>query len=214
MSGSKSRRSELAERLRLTLVVSQAEAQPRSVEQLAELAFAGGVTALQLREKKLPGGELYRSALALARFCRERGRLFIVNDRLDIALASDADGLHLGQTDLPLEAAAAHWPKSKILGLSAALESQAQAGLAAGADYIGVGAIFATGSKTDAPTADRRQAAAVVALGAPTVAIGGLTVDNAAEIWRLGFAGLAVISALTTASDPTDTARRLLAARP
>lgn len=207
------RTDELRERLRLTLVLGRAQAAPRSILEVAEEAFAGGVTALQLREKDLPGGEFYRQALQVGAFCRERGKLFIINDRLDLALAVNADGLHLGQSDLPAEAAARLLPPGKILGISAARETLARQALQAGAAYLGVGAIFPTGSKDDADLAQRDQVERIIALGAPAVAIGGITPANAAEVWRLGFDGLAVISALTGAEKPAAAARALLAAR-
>ncbi len=203
----------LAQRLQLTLVISRREAAPRGLIELAGLAFDGGATALQLREKHLPDRELFREALELRDYCRSRNRLFIINDRLDLALAVDADGLHLGQTDLPAEVAARWLPKSKILGVSAANAEQARSALAAGADYLGVGAVFPTGSKDDARVASPADIQAVLALGAPCVGIGGLTVDNAARAWEFGFEGLAVISALAAAEDPRGAAARLLAAR-
>jgi thiamine-phosphate diphosphorylase len=199
--------------MRLTLVVSQAEASPRSIFELAELAFKGGVTALQLREKSLGDRRLHELACSLAVFCRERGRLFLVNDRLDMALASGADGVHLGQGDMPAAAAAAVLGKDKILGVTAATAREADEAQAAGADYVGVGAVFKTGSKSEAEVADPGQIPLINALGLVTVAIGGLNADNAGRVWAMGFDCLAVISALTVSSDPEATARALLAGR-
>lgn len=203
---------ELSERLKLTLVISQAEARPRSILELAEQAFAGGVTALQLREKNIPDQTLFERALELSLFCREHGRLFIINDRLDIALAVNADGLHLGQADLPAEIAAGLMPRNKILGVSASTLAQAKAALRAGADYLGVGAVFPTGSKDDAQAVTDEEINAIVGLGFPAVAIGGINAGNAAQVWSKGFAGLAVISALSQASAPEKTARQLISA--
>ena len=200
--------------LRLTLVASRREAAPRSLVELAGLAFDGGATALQLREKDCGDRVFYQQALELRRLCRDRGKLFIINDRLDLALAVEADGLHLGQTDLPAEAAARLMPKSMVLGVSVRSEAEARAALAAGADYLGVGAVFPTGSKAEAAVIDRDDLKAVLALNAPSVAIGGLTAANAAEAWSLGFTGLAVISALTGATDPAQAAAALLSAGP
>lgn len=202
----------LNENLKLTLVVSRREAAPRSLAELARLVFDGGVTAIQLREKDLPDREIYREALALRELCRTAGKLFIVNDRLDLALAVDADGLHLGQNDLPAEVAARLLPAGKILGVSAGTEEQARAALSAGAHYLGAGALFPTGSKDDVEVISPRELEKIVALGAPIVGIGGLTADNAAQAWNYGLSGLAVISALTSAKNPTEAARRLLAA--
>jgi thiamine-phosphate diphosphorylase len=204
--------SGLAARLRLTLVISRREAEPRTVEELAEAAFAGGVTALQLREKDgRSDREIYEEALALRAFCRARGRLFLVNDRLDLALAVDADGVHLGQKDLPAAAAARLLPPGLILGVSVRTVEEARAALADGAAYLGVGAVFPTGSKDDAVLVRPETVGEIAALGAPTVAIGGLTQANAPAAWALGVTGLAVISALTLAPDPRAAAAGLLA---
>ncbi|MDR1677556.1 MAG: thiamine phosphate synthase [Deltaproteobacteria bacterium] len=207
-------REELARKLRLTLVISQAEAQPRSIFELAELSFEGGVTALQLREKKLDGHSLYELASALAVFCRERNKIFIVNDRLDIALASGADGVHLGQSDLPASAAAALLPKEKILGISAATLEEAESARKAGADYLGVGAIIKTDSKIEAQEIDFSELPLINSLGPVTVAIGGIQEDNAAKIWAMGFDGLAVISALAKSQNPQASAGNLLKVAP
>ncbi|MDR2368131.1 MAG: thiamine phosphate synthase [Deltaproteobacteria bacterium] len=206
--------SDLAARLRLTLVVSQAEAAPRTVMGLAEKAFGGGATALQLREKSLCGREFFALAQALATFCRERGKLFIVNDRLDIAMASGADGVHLGQTDLPAGPARELLGPGRLLGISAATGAEGREALDAGADYLGVGAIVRTDSKTEADELDPAQVPRLIALGLPTVAIGGISAHNAGGVWAMGFTGLAVISALTRSADPAATARDLLRGAP
>jgi len=203
-------KQDLSGRLTLTLVISRLEAEPRSLAELAELAFDGGATAMQLREKELSDHDFYREALALRDLCRRRDKLFIINDRLDLALAVEADGLHLGQTDLPAEAAVKLMPKNMILGVSVRTPDEARAALAAGADYLGVGAVFPTGSKADASLATSADLKEILALGVPSVAIGGLTTDNAAQAWALGFTGLAVISALAAAPDPRQAAARLL----
>ncbi|MDR2302564.1 MAG: thiamine phosphate synthase [Deltaproteobacteria bacterium] len=227
-------RKDLAKKLRLTLVVSQAEARPRSVFELAEAAFAGGVSCLQLREKNLLGREYYERAKGLAEFCKKRGKVFIVNDRLDVAMAAGADGVHLGQGDLPARAARKILGPGFLLGVSAGSVGEAQAALADGADYLGVGAIFLTGSKVEAQAVREEeikkiiQAGAGAGLGAGlragagaglgaglvTVAIGGIKPDNAKSVWALGFDGLAVISGLTQSADPEAAARALLAGGP
>lgn len=200
----------LRQQLKLTLVTSRAEANPRTIVDLASKCFEGGATALQLREKNISDRDFYEEALALRDVCQSRGCLFIINDRLDVALAVGADGLHVGQSDLPAQVAARLLPKNKILGVSVRTVAEAQAALEAGADYLGVGAMFATGSKNDVEVIDPAIARAIVALGAPCVAIGGLTVDNAPLAWKMGFDGLAVISALTQSAAPQKTARLLL----
>jgi thiamine-phosphate pyrophosphorylase len=201
----------LAERLKLTLVLSRREAAPRTMSELAEAAFAGGVTALQLREKNnLSDREIYEEALELRELCRARERLFFIDDRLDLALAAGADGVHLGQKDLPAAVAARLLPPGLILGVSVRTVAEARAALADGAAYLGVGAVFPTGSKDDADLVSPETVREIAALGAPTVAIGGLTLANAPEAWALGVTGLAVISALTLAPDPRAVAAGLL----
>ncbi|MDR2945983.1 MAG: thiamine phosphate synthase [Candidatus Adiutrix sp.] len=201
---------ELRQKLRLTLVAGRREAAPRSLGELAAQSFAGGATALQLREKGLPDRDLYEEALELRALCARENRLFIINDRLDLVLATGADGLHIGQSDLPAAAAARLLPKSAVLGVSVQTVEAARAALAAGADYLGLGALFATGSKDDVTVLDRAVAREIMALGAPCVAIGGLTVENSGEVWDLGFDGLAVISAIAAAADPRRAAEGLL----
>ena len=202
---------DLAARLKLTLVLSRREAVPRTVTELAEAAFAGGVTALQLREKDgLSDREIYEEARSLRELCRARGRLFLLDDRLDLALAAGADGVHLGQKDLPAAVAARLLPPGLILGVSVRTTAEARAALADGAAYLGVGAVFPTGSKDDAALVSPETVQEIAALGAPTVAIGGLTPANAPEAWAMGVTGLAVISALTRASDPRAAAAGLL----
>ncbi len=204
------RRKNLRESLRLMLVAGSREAAPKSVAELAEAAFDGGATAFQLREKTLSGRDLYEEARALQELCARRGKLFIVNDRLDIALAADADALHLGPRDLPLAEAARLWPRRKILGASVNNPHEAEAALEAGADYLGVGALFPTGTKGDARPLDRAALKSIVALGAPMVVIGGINLENAAEAWATGADGLAVISALAGADDPAEAAAKLI----
>ncbi|UQZ90487.1 thiamine phosphate synthase [Deltaproteobacteria bacterium Smac51] len=205
-------RERLEEGLRLMLVISRGEAAPRTPAELAKLAFAGGATSLQLREKHLTDHELYQEALALRQLCRERDKMFVINDRLDLALAVDADFLHLGQKDLPAAVAARLWPRHKFLGVSVNTLDQAKAALEAGADYLGVGAVFPTGSKDDAVLMAKEAVDSIVALGAPTIAIGGISVANAASAWGMGVNGLAVISALAGADDPQMAASKLIAA--
>ncbi|MDR1315136.1 MAG: thiamine phosphate synthase [Deltaproteobacteria bacterium] len=197
-------------RLRLTLVIGKSDVSGRSVRETAEAAFSGGATALQLREKTLPDREFYEEALELAALCRERSKLFIVNNRLDIALAVRADGVHLGDGDLPVEAAAALAPKKMILGYSAPDQEAAKKAVLAGADYLGVGAVFPSPSKPECPVMPAETVASIVGLRQPTVGIGGITVQNSNLAWSHGFNGLALISALCGAPDPAEAARKIL----
>ncbi|MDR2443236.1 MAG: thiamine phosphate synthase [Deltaproteobacteria bacterium] len=194
--------TDLLAALNLTLVISQQEARPRTIFELCELAFSGGVTTLQLREKSAYARDFYNLALQLVPFCRARERLFIINDRPDIALAVKADGVHLGQNDLPALAAREILPKSMILGVSVANLSQANEAIEAGADYLGLGAIISTDSKTEAEVIENSEIDAIIKTGALTVGIGGINLENCQKIRSFGFTGLAVISAIAGAQDP------------
>ncbi len=166
-------------------------------------AAAGGVTVVQLREKEGPTREALSYGERARRIARAQGLLFAVNDRLDLALALEADILHLGQDDLPVEVARRLAPRM-ALGVSAADLVELELALAASPDYIGYGPVFPTPSKADAatPVGPLGLAAAVRrAGGCPIVAIGGLTPENASAVWRAGVRGIAVIAALTAASD-------------
>ena len=166
-------------------------------------AAAGGVTVVQLREKDSPMREVLRYGEKARRIVREHGLLFAVNDRLDLALALEADILHLGQDDLPLEVARRLAP-GMALGASASSLAELARALAASPDYIGYGPVFSTPSKADAaPAVGLRGLAAAVrrARGCPIVAIGGIAPENAGDVWRHGARGIAVIAALTEAKD-------------
>jgi thiamine-phosphate pyrophosphorylase len=203
----------LKKRLVLTLVTSIHEAAPRTIKELTQLAIKGGVTALQLREKHLSGRELFELALDLKSFCKSQNILFIINDRLDLALATEADGLHLGQGDLPAQEARKLWPEPKILGISTSSIVEARKAMENQADYLGVGSMFPTDSKVEAKQIEKETISAINSLGTPTVAIGGITTQNASIVWQQGFTGLAVISALSKSPDPESTARELLLGR-
>jgi thiamine-phosphate pyrophosphorylase len=196
--------------LRLTLVIGRADAAPRTVREVVEAAFRGGVTALQLREKGLADRELYEEALELAALCREAGKLFIVNNRADIALAVRADGVHLGADDLPVAAAAAVLPKRSLIGYSASDADSGKKALLAGADYLGVGALYPSPTKPEAPVLDDATIASIVGLRQPTVGIGGITEANSNLAWARGFNGLALVSALARAEDPAKAAEKIL----
>jgi thiamine-phosphate pyrophosphorylase len=166
---------------------------------------------VQLREKERPSGTLLPLAERLRARCREAGVAFIVNDRVDLALALDADGVHLGQEDLPPRLARPLLRAGMILGVSTHSIEQARAAQAAGADYVAVGSVFPTATKAtfDLVGLDLvRQARAAVR--APLIAIGGITADNVGAVIRAGADGVAVISAVCGAADPAAASRRLL----
>jgi thiamine-phosphate pyrophosphorylase len=204
------RKKALYPKIRLTLVVGPADSAPRAPAELAALAFDGGVTALQLRDKTLPDGELLKLAKELKALAAARGKLFLVNDRPDIALACDADGVHLGEGDMPVADAARILPKSMIIGYSASSAASGKAAILAGADYLGVGALFPSPSKPEATVLSPETITSIVALTWPTAGIGGITTSNAHLAWARGFNGLALISALAGAENPGAAAEKIL----
>lgn len=193
------------------LVTEDALSGSRSSEEVAAAALAAGVGIIQVREKEGTARRALEIALALRIITRERGALLLVNDRLDIALAAEADGVHLGQDDIPVAAARAILGPDAMIGLSITDPVQLEAPDVREADYLGVGAVFPTSSKVDArDTGLELVAAARAAVDVPIVAIGGITLENAALAVRAGADVLAVITAITAAPDPGTAARRLL----
>lgn len=178
-----------------------------------EAALDGGVTCLQLREKEASAGEILALARALLPLCRARRVPLLINDRVDIALAAGADGVHLGQEDLPLPEARALLGPDRILGATAHTVEEALRAQAEGADYLGVGAMFPTGTKTNTiPTSVDTLKAICAAVSIPVVAIGGVTAQNLPTLAGTGIAGAAVVSAIFSQSDLTAAARTLRAA--
>ncbi len=167
-----------------------------------EKALAGGITCVQLREKHLPFDEFLRTAKEIRTLCQSYHIPFIVDDNLDIALACDADGLHIGQNDMPAAQARQLLGPDKILGVSAQTTRQAVAACQDGADYLGVGAVFPTGTKTDAVEVPLDTLKAITAsVDIPVVAIGGIGADNIAQLSGTGIAGAAVVSAIFAQED-------------
>ena len=177
-------------------------------------ALEGGAPMIQLRDKSAGLRQLLPQAQEIASLCRERGAHFIVNDRLDLALALNADGVHLGQDDLPPTAARAALGSGKILGVSTHSLEQAIRAAREGADYLGIGPIFPTSTKgtgyEPVGCAMIRQLRARLEL--PLIAIGGITLDTIGPVIRAGAAGVAVISAIAGAEDVTLATRGFLAA--
>ena len=183
----------------------------RSHTEVASQAIRGGARVIQLRDKRLSKRELLPIAQQLKNLCAKHKVLFIVNDYLDLALATDADGLHLGQNDLPIKVARKLLPMDKILGCSTTTVDQAIAAEAEGADYIAVGSIYPTSFKETATVVglDRlRQIRQAVTL--PLVAIGGINKDNAGEVMAAGADSVAVISAILNAKSPEEAARQIV----
>lgn len=166
---------------------------------------------MQLRMKGAPVGEIAEVGRDLQALCRAAGVTFIINDRVDVVLAVEADGVHVGQEDLPATTARTLLGPGRFLGVSAATVDEAVAAERAGADYLGVGAVFATGTKADAgaPVGLERLREIRKAVRVPLVGIGGITVENAADVIRAGAQGVAVITAVTLADDVAEATRRL-----
>ncbi|NMA42507.1 MAG: thiamine phosphate synthase [Oligosphaeraceae bacterium] len=172
-------------------------------------AICGGVTAVQLREKEAGGREFYELALALAKLCREQKVSFWINDRVDIALAAQADGVHVGQEDLPATVLRRIIPKQMLLGVSASTVDEAKAAEQAGADCVGCGAVFATDTKSVKLLSSQGLQAIRAAVQIPMLAIGGIKVANAARPIADGADGVAVVSAIMLASDTYAAAKSL-----
>ena len=183
----------------------------RSNAQVLQAALRGGVTVVQYREKDASARQMVEQALELRELCRAHGVPFIVNDRVDVALAVDADGVHVGQDDLPAAFARKLIGPDKILGVSAENVEQALAAIAAGADYLGVGAIFSTATKADAgePIGIPGLIKIARASTIPIVGIAGINASNAGSVIRAGAAGVAVVSAIVGAEDVEPAAREL-----
>jgi thiamine-phosphate pyrophosphorylase len=197
----------------LYVILDRAVAGARDLEEILDAAIAGGAGMIQLREKTWPSGLVFPLARRLAARCHAAGVPFIVNDRVDLAVAVEADGVHLGQEDLPPAAARALLKPGMILGLSTHSVAQARAAQAAGADYVAVGSMFPTASKPEFQLVGPALAREVRPhVKVPLVAIGGITPENVADVIAAGADGVAVISAVCAAPDPAAAARRFIAA--
>ncbi|MGA2492742.1 MAG: thiamine phosphate synthase [Roseiarcus sp.] len=198
--------------LRLCLVTDRGLAAGRSVIDVALAAVRGGATMVQLREKNATTRAFVEEARALKAALVPLGVPLAINDRLDVALAVDADGLHVGQDDMPVEAARRLLGPGAFIGLSITAVEQALRPDAAAADYLGVGPIYAQQTKVDAAAPlgldGLRRIRGLT--GKPVVAIGGLTPDNSAPALAAGADGLAVVSAIVAAADPEAAARRFI----
>ena len=179
---------------------------------LAEQALKGGASMIQLRHKTASGNQLYSWAVEIRKRCRQYHALFIINDRLDIALASDADGVHLGQDDLPAAAARKLLGTKRIIGVSASSTEEALQAEKDGADYIGFGHIYPTISKQKEhePLGPDNLQKTVSVISLPVIAIGGINAENAPLLITRGASAVAVISAVSRAKEPARAAYELL----
>ncbi len=183
--------------------------------ELAHTMLEAGVRVLQLRLKDSSGRDFLAAAIGIGRMCRERGATFIVNDRVDIAMLADAHGVHLGQKDIPLEAARRMMGADRIIGVSTASVEMARAAEAAGADYIGFGPMYPGGLKnikTGQGIENLRAVRAAVKL--PIVAIGGITEAAVPEVLSAGADAAAIITDVVKAPDIAAKVRRLLSLAP
>lgn len=168
-----------------------------TLEQQVEEAVLGGVTLVQLREKDMDDSAFIAVAQQIKRVTDLHGISLVINDNLAVALASDAAGLHIGQSDGEVRLVRQRLGAGKILGVSVQTVAQARAAEAAGADYLGVGAVARTSTKAEAAEVPREELTAIcAAVGIPVVAIGGITRDNIATLAGTGVVGIAVVSAL------------------
>lgn len=189
------------------LVTGESLSAGRPTREVVEAAIEGGVGVVQLREKECSVRERYEMGRAIRERCREAGVTFVVNDRVDLAGALDADGVHVGDDDLPVPVARELLGEDALIGRSVSTVAEAKAAEDAGADYLGVGTVYRTGSKEDIPEDEHgvgpgRVAEIADAVDIPLVGIGGITVENAAAVTRAGADGVAVITAITRADDP------------
>lgn len=201
------------QQLRLYAVTDRAwAADEAALFRQIEAAVRGGAGIVQLREKHLDPAAFLEEAKRFTALCRRLGAVSIINDNAEIALAAGADGVHVGQSDLEAGRARALLGPEKIIGVSAHTPEEAQRAQAAGADYLGAGAAFATGTKADAKPISRETLRAVTAaVDIPVVAIGGISRENLPELKGLGLSGAAVVSAIFGQEDPERAARELLA---
>ena len=197
----------------LYVILDRAAARGRDLEDILDATIAGGCRLIQLREKEWPSGRLLPLAERLRERCRRGSVTFIVNDRVDLAIAVGADGVHLGQDDLPTRAARPLLRPGMVLGRSTHSVAQAREAQSEGADYIAVGSMFPTQTKPNFELVGPELIRAVrPATKSPLIGIGGITRENVAEVIRAGADGVAVISAVCGAPDPAAATREFLAA--
>ncbi len=194
------------------VITDRRMAEGRSIDEVAAAVLEAGVRAVQLRDKDASASQLLEQARVLRDLTARFGALLLVNDRLDVAMAADADGAHLGPDDVPVAAARRAVPEGFLLGHSTDDPDLARHAQADGADYLGCGTVFPTSSKADAGDVIGLDGLAAVAgaVEIPVLGIGGITAERARGIRGTGAAGVAVISCVMVASDPGAAAWELL----
>jgi thiamine-phosphate pyrophosphorylase len=192
----------------LYLVTDRELMSSETIEESVSEAISGGCTAIQLREKSTYSREFFKTAKRVHEITKKAGVPLIINDRVDIALAINAEGIHIGQSDLPCEIVRKIAGEKMIIGVSASNLSESEAAVNAGADYLGVGAMFATGTKTDAKITTLDELRVIrAAVSLPIVVIGGINKDTIPLFEGIGINGIAVVSAIVSVNDVVIAAR-------
>ncbi len=196
--------------LSLYLVTDKSDDVEKFLKTIEE-AIKGGVSVVQIREKTADTLDFYNLALKVKEITEKHDVPLIINDRVDVALAVDAEGVHVGQSDMPCDVTRALVGPDKIVGVSAATIEEARKAESDGADYIGTGAVFPTATKDDAPKITKKDLKEIVeSINIPVVAIGGITLNNAHELNDTGIAGLSVVSAIMSSENPKKSSEELL----
>ena len=196
--------------LSLYLVTDDSSDEEKFLNTIEE-GIKGGVSVVQIREKTAETLDFYNLALKVKKITSKYNVPLIINDRVDVAMAIDAEGVHVGQSDMPCDITRKLIGNDKILGVSAATTSEAKKAEKDGADYIGTGAVFPTATKDDAPSITKKDLKEIVeSINIPVVAIGGITLDNACELLDTGISGLSVVSAIMSAENPKKASEELL----
>lgn len=196
--------------LSLYLVTDRELIKDKSIENAIEEAILGGVTIVQLREKDCSSLDFYTVAISVKKITDKYNVPLIINDRIDIVLAVDADGVHLGQSDIPCEIARSILAEGKIIGVSAHNLEEALKAKENGADYLGCGAVFTTSTKKDVTGLDIKELSKIKEkVELPMVAIGGINLDNIEKLYGTGIDGVAVVSAIIGKNDIVSSAREL-----
>lgn len=197
----------------LYIITDRRAAGPRSLPDVVWAAIQGGATVVQLREKEATTREMIRLGHMLHELTQKAGIPLIVNDRVDVALAIDAEGVHLGVDDMPVPIARRLLGPHRLIGFSPSTLDEAHQAEREGADYLGIGDVYGTPSKPDAgpPIGIEGLSRFVQSVSIPVVAIGGINVHNAAAVIQAGAVGIAVISAVIGAPDPQQAAQQLRA---
>ncbi len=198
------------EELLLYAITDRSWLNGRTVYEQCEEALKGGATMIQLREKELDDKSFFEEAVEIKKLCEKYNVPLLINDNVKIAVEMDADGVHVGQRDMQAGDVRELIGPNRILGVSAQTVEQALRAEKCGADYLGVGAVFKTGTKSDATEVDFETLKAICeAVTIPVVAIGGITKENMIELKDSGIVGIAVISAVFAADDITEATKEL-----